>query len=93
MYVVALYESESHGRNEVVVWDTILSGMTDAHLQRKGQWNKYSLRDYRYGLRGADVVLQMRYNVMPHLGMLLYGSSGESNFTLPHAYTGMSSSY
>jgi signal peptidase complex subunit 3 len=92
-YVVADYETKSHVRNEVVIWDTILSSKADALISRTGQWNKYSLRDHGYGLRGADVSLQLRYSIMPHMGVLMYGAHGEHNFTLPSAYSGATSSY
>jgi signal peptidase complex subunit 3 len=92
-YVVADYETKTHVRNEVVIWDTIVSSKADALISRAGQWNKYSLRDHGYGLRGVDVSLQLRYSIMPHMGVLMYGAHATHNFTLPAAYTGATSSY
>lgn len=87
IYVVAEYESKSHPRNEVIVWDSILSGRDKAVVHRKGQYNKYSLKDYAYGLRGANVTLRFKYNILPFMGPLFYGEAGETTFTIPNEYT------
>jgi len=60
---------------------------------RKGQYNKYSLKDHRYGLRGTTVTLKFKYNILPYMGPLLYGEVGESEFTLPENYTANSVMY
>lgn len=91
--VVAGYESKSHVRNEVVVWDYIVSGREEAELKKSRQMNKYRLKDHGYGLRGADVDLTFRYSVMPHMGVLIYGEEQGKNFTLPPEYSGVKSSY
>lgn len=87
VYVVAEYETDTHPRNEVIVWDSILSNRKDAFLRRKGQQNKYSLKDHGFGLRGADITLKFKYNILPYMGPLLYGESGENQFTVPTNYT------
>lgn len=87
IYVVAEYESETHPRNEVVVWDSILSSRNNALVHRKGQYNKYSLKDYAFGLRGTNVTLRFKYNILPYMGPLFYGQTGETTFTIPGNYT------
>lgn len=90
IYVVAEYASKTHTRNEVVVWDSILSRRADALVHRKGQYNKYSLKDHGYGLRGVDVALKFKYNILPYMGPLFYGESGDTTFGIPSEYTSKS---
>lgn len=87
VYVVAEYESKAHPRNEVIVWDSILSSREDSLIKRVGQYNKYSLKDHGYGLRGAEVKLKLKYNILPYMGPLFYGEEGETDFTVPRNYT------
>lgn len=93
IYVVAEYASDTHSRNEVVVWDSIISAKDEARVHRKGQYNKYSLRDHGYGLRGADVTLKLKYNILPYMGPLFYGEKGDNLFTVPSNYTSKSVRY
>lgn len=87
VYIVAEYSTEKHPRNEVVVWDKILHGRKDALIELKARRNKYSLKDHGYGLRGNNVELKFKYNIMPYMGPLLYGEKGTHEFTLPADYT------
>lgn len=93
VYVVAEYASKTHIRNEVIVWDSILSSKKDALVKRKGQNNKYSLKDHGYGLRGRDIQLKFKYNILPYMGPLLYGENGLSQFTTPANYTSRTISF
>lgn len=90
LYVVAEFATGKHARNEVVVWDSILSGVDDAYVKRTAQWNKYSLKDYGYGLRGTEVTVKLKYNILPYMGPLLYGGIGKDVFALPDNYTSSS---
>lgn len=87
VYVVAEYSTPAHPRNEVIVWDKILHGRHDALVKMTSRRNKYSLKDHGFGLRGNDIKLSFRYNIMPYMGPLLYGESGTNKFKLPEAYT------
>lgn len=93
VYVVAEFATKTHPRNEVIVWDSILSSKQDALVRRRGQYNKYSLKDHGYGLRGAEVELKFKYNILPYMGPLLYGGTGNSTFILPNEYTSKSVKY
>ncbi len=86
VYVVAEYSTRRHPRNEVVIWDKILNGRKDAVVKQMGLRNKYSLKDHGYGLRGRDVTLKFKYNIMPYMGPLMYGAVGEHSFSLPDQY-------
>lgn len=91
--VVAEYESTSHGRNEVVVWDDIISSKAEADVIRKKQWNKYSLKDWGYGLKGRDIKLLFKYSVMPYMGVLMYGERPGVSFSMPEDYSGVNKGY
>ncbi|CDF77548.1 unnamed protein product [Chondrus crispus] len=87
VYLVAEYVTDSHQRNEVVVWDTILSGKKQGKIERRGQNNKYSLKDHGYGLRGKEVLVKLKYNILPYMGPLFYGEQGQNSFLVPQNYT------
>jgi hypothetical protein len=91
--VVAGYVSDSHVRNEVVVWDDIVSARDEAELVRTDQWNKYSLKDHGFGLKGRTVDLSFRYSIMPYMGVLMYGRQAGTSFTLPQEYAGVKTAY
>ncbi|CAN8068491.1 unnamed protein product [Agarophyton chilense] len=93
VYVVAEYESPTHSRNEVVVWDNILSGRKDGLIAKKGQYNKYSLKDHGYGLRNAHVTLKLKYNILPYMGPLFYGEQGNATFVVPANYTDQTATF
>lgn len=93
VYVVAEYQTETHRRNEVVIWDAILSGKENGMIKGKGRYNKYSLKDHGYGLRGKDVVVRLKYNILPYMGPLYYGEEGVTTFRIPDNYTNLAVVY
>lgn len=87
-YVTAAYaNSTSHVRNEVVVWDRMISGRDTAVVKVAKGWVKYSLKDWGVGLRGAPVRLWLRWSRMPRLGGLTYGGVEGESYTMPSEYT------
>lgn len=86
VYVVAEYDTPRHPRNEVIVWDRILNHRGEALVNETSRRNKYSLKDHGYNLRGRDVSLKFKYNIMPYMGPLMYGAVGEHSFALPSDY-------
>lgn len=84
--VVAEYKTAAHPRNEVVIWDKILNNRQEALVNMTARRNKYSLKGHGYNLRGKDVLLKFKYNIMPYMGPLMYGAIGEHKFTLPNEY-------
>lgn len=87
VYVVAEYATGTHGRNEVIIWDSILSAREDGKFKKRGYYNKYSLKDHGYGLRGKEVTVRVKYNILPYMGPLLYGEKGMTKFAIPKNYT------
>merc|ERR1712070_1364273 len=77
VYVTAEYETEANVLNQVVVWDSIISEASAAHIRSDFVVNKYSLTDQGYGLRDNNVTLVFNRNTVPSTGLL----------TLHHAYS------
>jgi len=87
-YVTAAYaNSTTHVRNEVVVWDRMISSREAADVKVAKGWVKYSLKDWGVGLRGAPVRLWLRWSLMPRIGGLAYGGIEGEPYTMPVEYT------
>mmetsp|Transcript_7987 Transcript_7987/g.16056 ORF Transcript_7987/g.16056 Transcript_7987/m.16056 type:complete len:123 (+) Transcript_7987:330-698(+) len=86
--VLAEFETKARKRNEVVVWDRILSSKRDARIKLQEARNKYLLKDLGYNLRGTPVTLRVQYSILPHTGALkVYKpEAGHYNFTMPDKY-------
>ena len=72
-YIKVVYETEKHRRNEVTVWDKVI---TDPEASKIDETflSKYRLVDNGSGLRGRPVNLTLTWNVMPHIGTLTLSS-------------------
>jgi len=55
--VLAEFETKARKRNEVVVWDRILSSKRDARIKLQEARNKYLLKDLGYNLRYAHIAV------------------------------------
>lgn len=93
VYAVAEYATETHGRNEVIIWDAILSGKEEGKFKKRNQYNKYSLKDHGYGLGGKEVTVRVKYNILPYMGPLFYGEEGVTKFVVPNNYTNKATVY
>ena len=67
VFVVAEYTSKEFRRNEVTLWDHIVTSKDDAML-RKQHAVDYYFDDVGLGLRGANVTTRLKYHVMCHSG-------------------------
>lgn len=92
VYVTAEYESGSHPRNSVVVWDRVVQNASSAILRLNNAPSKYPLIDHGTGLRGATVALKVNYDVMPITGSLYTSSIGSYRARLPPEYCGWDAS-
>lgn len=90
VYVVAEFESASNARNQVVIWDKIVQTKEAAsQLQFQDEGVKYFLADQHDELRGANVTLNLEWDIMPVCGRLfVHTSDTKSNFELPGKYQG-----
>ncbi|KAI9015805.1 signal peptidase 22kDa subunit [Phycomyces nitens] len=82
--VVAEYESPSHNRNSVVLWDRIIGRKDDAKLLLKNVPNKYALIDVSQKWSHQKANLSLQWDITPHVGMLKAGraASTSGNFVL-----------
>ncbi len=68
VYAVAHYESKEYRRNEVTLWDTIITGKSAAKLQLT-RVADYYLDDISVNLRDANVTVRLWYHIMAHSGL------------------------
>mmetsp|Transcript_8619 Transcript_8619/g.15950 ORF Transcript_8619/g.15950 Transcript_8619/m.15950 type:complete len:152 (+) Transcript_8619:131-586(+) len=66
-YIKIVYETKKHGRNEVIVWDTIIRSREEAGIDDTFM-SKYKLVDNGADLRGRNVNVTLAWNVMPYIG-------------------------
>ncbi|KAJ7087401.1 signal peptidase 22kDa subunit [Mycena crocata] len=77
LYLDAEYTNSKGVQNAVVIWDRIVRRKSDAKIHVEGR-QKYSFRDLS-GFRDASATYTLRYNLMPHVGALVYGVAGSTN--------------
>merc|ERR1719424_2162262 len=70
VYLVASYNSTSNVRNEVTLWDRIVSNEEEAMLTARQLMVEYPMRDQHRELRGRNIRLHIRYRTMPIIGMM-----------------------
>lgn len=85
VYVTGSYTTLKNVRNEVTIWDTIVTE-SDAVFKLKNELNKYSLRDEARLLRGRDVELILKYKYMPIVGSSREYFVNSSKILLPMKY-------
>ncbi|CAE6360506.1 unnamed protein product [Rhizoctonia solani] len=72
--------------NEVVVWDRIVRRKRDSKLMIEAARAKYPIRDPSLSFRNSsDVHFTLRYNVMPWIGVLTYGTGAKLTEPVPFA--------
>ncbi|KAJ7269778.1 signal peptidase 22kDa subunit [Mycena rebaudengoi] len=80
VYLDAEYTNAKGVENSVVIWDRIVRRKSDARIRFEGK-QKYSFRDAS-GFKNASATYTLRYNLMPHVGALLYGTAGTTNSSI-----------
>lgn len=85
-YVTAEFVTPSNIRNELVIWDKIVTKPADAALLLKEQPVKYPLIDQHRELRGTVLSLTLHWDVMPITGVLYSGGGGKHSVVLPDRY-------
>jgi len=72
------YTSADGTKNDLVLWDRIVRRKQDARLRVKAK-NKYAFRDIARSFKNVtDAHYTLRYNVMPHVGLLTYGEAART---------------
>ena len=67
VYAVAHYENARMSRNEVTLWDTILTSGDQARLKLP-RVAEYYFDDFGQNLRNANVTVRLWYHIMSHSG-------------------------
>merc|ERR1719326_2725040 len=70
VYLVASYNSSSNVRNEVTLWDRIVSNEDEAMLAARQLMVEYPMRDQHREMRGRNIRLHVRYRTMPITGIM-----------------------
>ncbi|CAK0911711.1 unnamed protein product [Prorocentrum cordatum] len=86
VYVVASYNSSSNKRNEVTIWDRIVTNSREAYLVAQSLKVEYPLRDQYQELRGKNVLLEVRYRTMPITGIMYTKQVGSHVFPVNTEY-------
>ena len=67
-YIKVEYETPSHPRNEVTVWDYVIRDKEHAAFEAANLHSKYKLVDHGHGMRGTAANVTLAWNVMPYIG-------------------------
>lgn len=87
VYITANYETEANHRNEVTIYDTIVTNPEEAVGKLKDVMNEYPLRDQFRQLRGKNITLRMMYRTMPIVGQMHTKEAGTGvSFKSPDNY-------
>ncbi|KAF7351304.1 Signal peptidase subunit 3 [Mycena sanguinolenta] len=94
LYLEGEYTNYKGVKNAVVIWDKIVRRKEDATIKvtgkKVGGRQKYAFKDV-HGFRNASATYTLRYNLMPHVGALVYGVAATSNATVPFPPMGATS--
>ncbi|KAI5118588.1 hypothetical protein M0805_008678 [Coniferiporia weirii] len=83
LYLEAEFTSADGTQNEVVIWDRIVRRKEDAVINVEAK-SKYVLRDMAKTFENASAAhYTLKYNVMPHVGLLTYGEAGRTEEPVP----------
>lgn len=76
VYLTAEYPGKSpESVNKVTYWDKIITSKDDAIINLKHQRSKYSVWDIEPSFRNREAQLKLEWNIQPHIGPLIYGST------------------
>ncbi|KAI7906725.1 signal peptidase 22kDa subunit [Cokeromyces recurvatus] len=82
--VVAEYETKNFKRNQVVIWDKIITSKDKAHVKLRNIRNKYAMIDISQKWNFERANLTLLWDVTPYVGILQSGHSNKgSQFILP----------
>ncbi|KAI8340138.1 signal peptidase 22kDa subunit [Chlamydoabsidia padenii] len=76
--VVAEYETKTHNRNKIVLWDRIITSKDKANLHLRNVPNKYALIDVSRKWSQQQANLSLHWDITPHVGLLRSGHTPEA---------------
>eukprot|EP00298_Acanthocystis_sp_HF-20_P025255 c37098_g1_i1.p1 GENE.c37098_g1_i1~~c37098_g1_i1.p1 ORF type:complete len:167 (+),score=52.86 c37098_g1_i1:34-534(+) len=86
VYVVAEYKTDNAVRNEVVLWDDIITNEPNSLINKKEVHSEYRFKDK--GLRSNNITLSLQWNLLPHSGVLSFFTQGADSRIFPSHKTG-----
>jgi signal peptidase complex subunit 3 len=87
-YLVLEYESSEYGRNEVVIWDRIITQQDPYLINVDNAGNKYPIVDIGDNLGGTKATLKLKWNTVPWTGFLFDTvQTGEKQIQFPKIVT------
>lgn len=87
LYLVATYNDTSNMRNEVTIWDDIVTRSNMNSFKSSGpKMIEYPLRDQFKELRGRDIRLHVRYRTMPITGFMYMKEVATVDFKTDNEY-------
>ena len=86
VFVTASYKSESHKRNEIVIYDRVITRSDSPIVRMDDVYGEYPLIDIFEDLRNRDVNFTLNWDIMPYFGPLQIQSKGSFQYTLPTVY-------
>ncbi|KJP89470.1 hypothetical protein AK88_00913 [Plasmodium fragile] len=86
LYVLVTYETPEKVKNEVIIQDYIITNKNLAKRSYKNVLTKYSLKDYKNGLRNNNIKLQVCYKYMPIVGLSRTYEGAKISYQLPEEY-------
>mmetsp|Transcript_14407 Transcript_14407/g.21896 ORF Transcript_14407/g.21896 Transcript_14407/m.21896 type:complete len:176 (-) Transcript_14407:67-594(-) len=89
VWVCAEYRTRTYEKNQVILWDTIIDDVRDAHIQLKDEKLKYELTSFERELRNQEINLTLSWDIMPVVGILKMHGGQATNvhqINLPQKY-------
>ncbi|KAF8507470.1 signal peptidase 22kDa subunit [Hysterangium stoloniferum] len=84
VYLTAEYVNAQGVKNDVVIWDRIVRRKKDAKLRIRKAKNKYRFKELSTSFKGVSPAnFTLKYNLMPHIGLLTYGTVGTTPVAIP----------
>ncbi|KAI9496198.1 signal peptidase 22kDa subunit [Zychaea mexicana] len=80
--VVAEYETKTHDRNSVVLWDKIITRKEDASLSLRNIANKYALVDVSRKWSHQQANLSLHWDITPYVGVIQGGRTPSNPTTI-----------
>ncbi|KAF3912843.1 hypothetical protein AA313_de0203689 [Arthrobotrys entomopaga] len=91
VWISASYGGDRYPVNEAVIWDKIIPAATPSKkLKLRNMRAKYNIHDITGEYSNRNATLKLSWNIQPHVGMLMWGSAGESetkSFVIPSEKT------
>eukprot|EP00954_Amorphochlora_amoebiformis_P030693 1395053-Amorphochlora_amoeboformis.AAC.2 len=96
VWVSAEYETKTYDKNQVILWDTIVESVDEAHILLKDEKLKYELTSFEKELRNRQINLTLSWDIMPVVGLLKMQGGQSSNvhqINMPQKYVRLPSSH